>query len=109
YYSSGLENVFKKILSKEDYARLKSRFYELNNTDLDSFPLMHPQLIESMLTKEKDKPDDKQTFLDAYLYGIAYNNKRQIAGLEKIEGQIPTIDKIDEDDIKESILYLLDS
>jgi uncharacterized protein YbaP (TraB family) len=109
YYSSGLENVFKKILSKEDYARLKSRFYELNNTDLDSFPLMHPQLIESMLTKEKDKPDDKQTFLDAYLYGIAYNNKRQIAGLENIEDQIPTIDKIDEDDIKESILYLLDS
>lgn len=109
YYATDLENVFKKILSKEDYARLKSRFYELNKTDLDSFPLMHPQLIESMLTKETDKPDDKRTFLDAYLYGIAYNSKRQIAGLEKIEDQIPTIDELDENDIKESILYLLDS
>ncbi len=109
YYSTGLENVFKKILSKDDYQRLKNRFYEINNTDLDSFPLLHPQLIESMLTKEKDKPNDRRTFLDAYLYGIAYNSKKEIAGLEKIEDQIPTIANIDEESVKKSILYLLNS
>lgn len=109
YYSTGLENVFKKNLSKEDYLRLKDRFYEVNKSDLDSFPLLHPQLIESMLTLERGKPNDRRTFLDAYLYGFAYNNKKEIAGLEKVEDQIPTIDNINEDDVKASILYLLNT
>lgn len=109
YYTTGLENIFKKILSEEDYQRLKNRFYEVNESDLDSFPLLHPQLIESMLTMERDKPNDRRTFLDAYLYGFAYNNKKEIGGLEKIEDQIPTIDNIDEDEVKQSILYLLNT
>lgn len=109
YYSKNSENIFKRILSKEDYQRLKDRFYEANKTDLDSFPTLHPQLIESMLTKEKSKPDDRRTFLDAYLYGIAYNNKKEITGLEKIQDQIPIAENLNDKDVKKSILSLLDS
>ena len=109
YYSTDSENVFKKILPKEDYQRLKDRFYEVNKTDLDSFSVSHPQLIESMLTEEKDKLDDRRTFLDAYLYGIAFNNNKEITGLEKIEDQIPLLKDLDEKELKESILNILDS
>ncbi|AFL82490.1 hypothetical protein Aeqsu_3052 [Aequorivita sublithincola DSM 14238] len=109
YVSKESENVFKKILSKEDYERLKVRFQKVNKTDLDSFPISHPQLIESMLTKEQNKPDDRRTFLDAYLYGIAFNNNKEITGLEKIEDQIPLQKDLDEKDLKKSILNILDS
>ncbi len=109
YYATGSENVFKRILSKKDYQRLKDRFYEVNQSDLDSFPIMHPQLIASMLSKERVKPDDRRTFLDAYLYGIAYNYKKEVTGLEKIEDQIPSVADLDDSELKERILGVLDS
>ena len=109
YYNSNIENVYKKILSKEEYKKLKARFYEVNKIDLDSFPLKHPSLIESMLTFEEDRPDDRRTFLDAYLYGIAYNSKKIITGLEEVKDQIPAVENMSDMELRESILSILDN
>ncbi|WP_347374503.1 TraB/GumN family protein [Aequorivita sp. Q41] len=108
-YLKSPKNIFKKVLSKEDYQRLKDRFFEINKIDLDSFPILHPKLIESMLTKEKDKPNDRRTFLDAYLYGIAHNSNKKITGLEKIEDQIPLTENLKDEDVKKSILGILNN
>lgn len=108
YYDTKIENVYKKILSKEQYQKLKKRFFEVNKIDLDSFPMKHPSLIESMLSFQKERPDDRRTFLDAYLYGIAFNSKKHITGLEKIEDQLPTLGNISDMELRESILSLLD-
>lgn len=109
YFNTKRENVYKKILSKEEYQKLKNRFYEINKIDLDSFPMKHPSIIESMLTFQKEKVDDRRTFLDAYLYGIAFNNKKIITGLEKVEDQIPLLENISEMKLRESILSILDN
>ena len=109
YFDTKRENVYKKILSKEEYQKLKNRFYEINKIDLDSFPMKHPSIIESMLTFQKEKVDDRRTFLDAYLYGIAFNNKKIITGLEKVEDQIPLLENISDMELRESILAILDN
>ncbi len=109
YYNLSNKNIFKKILSPEEYTKLKKRFYDVNEIDLDSFPLQHPSLITSMLSSQKEKPDDRRTFLDAYLYGIAYNYQKEITGLEKVEDQIPEYEDFSDAELRESILSLLDN
>lgn len=109
FYNPDIENVYKKILSKEEYNKLKTRFFEVNHIDLDSFPLKHPSLITSMLSPENGRPDDRRTFLDAYLYGIAFNEKKVIVGLEKVEDQIPHVVNQTDMELRQNILAILDN
>ena len=101
-------NFYKKILSKDEYKKLDKRFYEINQTPLDSFPLDHPMLLPSLLEKETKKEDDMHTFLDAYLYNIAVEFDREISGLEDIEDQLPDMDSIQEAKLKTQILQILE-
>ncbi|MCZ4318445.1 TraB/GumN family protein [Aequorivita viscosa] len=107
YYNTETENIYKKILSKEEYQKLKDRFFEVKQIDLDSFPLKNPSLIKSMLTLDESKADDRRTFLDAYLYGIAYNSKKEITGLEKVEDQMTMFEAPTDMELRESILSIL--
>ncbi|RMA58824.1 TraB/GumN family protein [Ulvibacter antarcticus] len=109
FFASGLENSFKRILTADEYKRLSKRFYEINGIEIDSFPLQHPLMIEAMLSEEVERETDKRTFLDAYLFGIANNLDKQITGLEKVEDQLPPIESIDDEEIRRSVLEILNS
>ncbi|GER59418.1 hypothetical protein ULMA_15260 [Patiriisocius marinus] len=109
FLNSDYKNAYKEVLSKEEYKKLKERFYEINEVDLDSFPLQHPFMIESMLTKEIDRPNDRRTFLDAFLYSIAYNYDKEITGLEELTDQFPNIEDITDDELRDGVLYLIEN
>ena len=48
----------------------------------------NPVLIKTLLQTPSPKPEDKQTFVDAYLLGIAKSLGKSIHGLEDIEDQM---------------------
>ena len=73
-----IRNV-RKWLTDAEYNKLAKRFKEKNG-----FPIgnLDPIRIEAMMKPEKIKPDDKKSFVDAYLYGIARSMNKNIFGLE---------------------------
>ena len=48
--------------------------------------------FKSLLKNDYDKPDDMQTFTDAYLYGVAKTLRKQVIGLEQIQTQLDLLD-----------------
>ncbi|MEM0518688.1 TraB/GumN family protein [Aequorivita flava] len=108
FYSTEKENIYKKILSEEEYQKLKDRLFEVKQINLDSFPMKDPSLIKSMLTNTVGRSDDRRTFLDAYLYGIAYNSKKEITGLEDVADQMYIFNDQNDITLRESILSILD-
>ncbi len=100
-------NIYKEVLSVEEYALLSERFEAINNTPLEDFYTKNPFIIESLLTQETSKIDDMPNFLDGYLYGIAYTNNLKIAGLERLEDQMPEINTLDSVAVRETVLEIL--
>lgn len=80
--------TIKSIMSEEDYNALAKRFMSRNGYSIDA---ANPMNVESLLEHESHKPDDKQTFVDAYLYGIARTMNKNIFGLENAEKQVDEI------------------
>jgi uncharacterized protein YbaP (TraB family) len=72
-------NSLRKLLTKAEYDELAKRFEAKNG-----FPMgdIDPIQAESMMQPVKDKPDDKKTFVDAYLFGVARGMNKNIYGLE---------------------------
>ncbi len=108
-FEEGGENIYRKVLSEEEYQRLSDRYEELNGEPLDSVAYMNPLYIESMLTKDDPKEGDKATFLDAYLYGVASHYKRDIYGLERLEDQVPKFEDYSQEEIRRGVLDLLEA
>ncbi|MEO6524750.1 MAG: TraB/GumN family protein [Mucilaginibacter sp.] len=94
----------KNLLNKVDYNVLAKRFQEKNGYSIDE---VNPMKVESLLKHPRDKPDDKQTFVDAYLYGIARTMNKKIYGLEKSEDQVNTLYG-DNKDLKGKLENLVD-
>jgi len=103
------ENIYRKILSEEEYKRLDERYQKVQGIPLDSALFNSPFMIESLLSEEVEREDDKRTFLDAYLYGIAFSYEKEIYGLEKIKDQIPDMEDVSEEELRANILSILDS
>ena len=95
----------RKLLSKEDYSKLAKRFEEKNGYPMGN---IDPIQIESMLKPEKKKPDDKKTFVDAYLYGLALTMGKDIYGLENTAQQFEEIFG-SKSDLKSKLLDLIDN
>ncbi len=107
FYNNKHKDLYKKILSEEEYALLNDRLFELNGVHLDSLTNTSPFMIESMLTKEVEREDDRRTFLDAYLYGLAHAIDKEILGLEKVEDQVTDYEALSEEEMRDNILDLL--
>jgi len=101
-------NTLRKLLSEEDYQKLKVRFEELNGYEIDKLKSKNPMVIKSLLSKDSSREDNKQTFVDAYLYGIAKTMNKKIEGLEQIQTQIDFYYDLDIKKQKEIILEMLD-
>lgn len=53
----------------------------------DSQQMASPYVVEYILNPSHDKPDDITAVLDAYLYGLARSQRKQIIGLEPMANQ----------------------
>ena len=78
----------RKLLSKDDYDKLAKRFQEKNGYPMGN---IDPVQLESMMKPEKKKIDDKKTFVDAYLYGVARGMGKNIYGLENTSQQFDEV------------------
>jgi uncharacterized protein YbaP (TraB family) len=78
----------RKLLSKDDYDKLAKRFQEKNGYPMGN---IDPVQLESMMKPEKKKIDDKKTFVDAYLYGVARGMGKSIYGLENTAQQFDEV------------------
>jgi len=74
-----------KMFSKEEYDRLSKKFEAKNGYPLGK---IDPMALESLMEPDEDKPDDKVSFVDAYLYGIARTMNKNIFGLEDAASQL---------------------
>jgi uncharacterized protein YbaP (TraB family) len=99
------KNVFKEIFSEKEYKEIDSMLRAKSGYSLDK--LKSPSMAEFALEKNDQKSKDKSTFLDAYLYGIARSNKKQIIGLENASDQLSIIDHLSPTEIKKIILSYL--
>jgi len=93
-----------KLLSDKEYDEVAKKFEEKNGYKMRDD--MNPLLAESMLKKDKSKPGDYDSFLDAYLYGIARTMDKKIYGLENTSQQLKK-EIGSSDEIKERLLNLL--
>jgi uncharacterized protein YbaP (TraB family) len=78
----------KSMLDEDQYGKLSQRFEEKNGYAMDN---INPLLVESLIKKDRSKPDDQTTFVDAYLYGIAKTLHKNISGLEKAVDHLKTL------------------
>jgi uncharacterized protein YbaP (TraB family) len=76
-------------LSDEQYSQLSKRFEEKNGYEMDK---LNPLLIENLIAKDRSKPGDKVTFLDAYLYAIAKTLHKNVLGLEPAADQVRALE-----------------
>lgn len=74
----------RSMLGKEDYDKLAARFQKKNGYPMGD---IDPIQAESMLKPEREKPDDKATFIDAFLFGVARSLSKNIYGLEDAAAQ----------------------
>ncbi|MEL6925847.1 MAG: TraB/GumN family protein, partial [Bacteroidota bacterium] len=79
-------NTLKSTLSENAYADINRLLLERAGQTIEELKNKSPQLIRMMLReKEKDRPDNKDVFLDLYLYRMARRQGKQTHGLERIE------------------------
>jgi len=92
FFEAKIERTGKKkiteLITAEQIAELVKRFEAKNGFVPDSAMLDNPVLVASLMNYHVNRKDDMQTFVDAYLYGIARTMKKTIYGLEKPEDQV---------------------
>ncbi|AYL96266.1 TraB/GumN family protein [Mucilaginibacter celer] len=92
------------MLSPEEYAKIAKRFKQKNGYAMGN---IDPMQLESVMRPEKKNPDDKKTFIDAFLYGVAHGMNKPIYGLENAAQQFDGYFGANSD-IKERIKNLVD-
>ena len=85
-YFEDNENL-RDLLDDSEYDIINERMKNEKGYDLEKLNIKNPLLLKALLTPNSEKEDDKPTFLDAYLYGIAKTNNKVVYGLERIEDQ----------------------
>lgn len=92
FFEAKIERAGKKriteLITAEQIAELVKRFEAKNGFVPDSSMLDNPVLVAALMNDQVNRKDDMQTFVDAYLYGIARTMKKKIYGLEKPEDQV---------------------
>ncbi|MBL6448431.1 TraB/GumN family protein [Fulvivirga sp. 29W222] len=103
------DQTFRHLFDDNEYQELNERFKEEKGFDLDKLNIKNPILIRSLLTPNTPKPDDKQTFVDAYLYGIAKTLRKKVFGLEKVEDQTDIFFGASREEQKQELMEVLES
>ncbi len=99
---------YKQLLTRQQYDSLNRRIERAVGESLDQLEENSLYYLEASLRPDIDKEGDQSTFLDAYLYGMAYSMGKEIYGLERIEDQMPPMSQMSEDELKQGLLQLLE-
>jgi uncharacterized protein YbaP (TraB family) len=84
-FAAPKENNLRQVLSEKEYQQLKQKFEQNSTLNLDEINIKSPSMLSSMMEPDEDKVDDKATFVDAYLFGIARTLNKSIWGLERMK------------------------
>ncbi|HEY0678562.1 MAG TPA: TraB/GumN family protein [Chitinophagaceae bacterium] len=95
------DKLIKKYLKKDEFDQL-SRKLKKDGIDAGRLTLREAYLLRDHLSKPEPRSDDMPTFVDAYLFGMAKNQGKEIVGLEKATDQVNMLDDLKGDfDVKE--------
>ncbi len=100
-------DTYKDILAKEDYALLQEKIKNATGKSLEELSENNPEYIQSVLRPDLNKDDDRDVFLDLYLYQIAASLDKEIQGLEELEDQKINYDKASNREITGTIKGLI--
>lgn len=100
------ENTSSKLLrqhlSKDEFSQVSRKLKKELGIDASKLTLKEAYLLRDHLSKPAARDDDMPTFVDAYLFGVARNQGKEIVGLEKATDQMHMLDDIKgEFDVKE--------
>ncbi len=96
--------TYKKILSAKEFKQIAERFFLVNGYSIEESTQSDPNILISMLHPDKDREDDKTTFVDMHLLGHAKTMQKQIVGLEAIDDQLDFFEKLPLDEQRKLIL-----
>ncbi|MDO1500905.1 TraB/GumN family protein [Winogradskyella maritima] len=81
-YEVSAYEFYKELLDERDFKALLKRYETMNNVSLFDSGIKDPYAVLSAITPDPEKSDDKSTFVDMYLYGIASTLQKELVGLE---------------------------
>jgi uncharacterized protein YbaP (TraB family) len=81
------EQMVRDILTKAEMAKLDVKTKKELGIGADKLTTKDAYLLKERLSLPAESADDMQTFMDAYLYSIARDRQKRIAGLERPEDQ----------------------
>lgn len=88
------EKMLKRHLKKEDYEMLSRKLKKDLGIDADNLTVREAYMLKDHLAKPEARADDMPTFVDAYLFGMARNQGKEIVGLEKAGDQVQMLDDL---------------
>jgi len=83
----------KSSMSKKDYAKLKNKLETELLVDPDKLTVKDAIRLKQKIIKPEVKDDDMPSIVDLYLYSIARDQGKKIAGLEKLSDQLDVVDE----------------
>jgi uncharacterized protein YbaP (TraB family) len=88
------EKLLKRHLKKDDYEMLSRKLKKDLGIDADNLTVREAYMLKDYLAKPEARTDDMPTFVDAYLFGVARNQGKEIVGLEKAGDQVQMLDDL---------------
>jgi uncharacterized protein YbaP (TraB family) len=82
------KKILKDLVKKNDLQKIDNKISKSFGIHVDSLTKLQAYLLKMKLSQPKARKDDMPTFVDAYLYGLARDQGKNIAGLEKPEDQM---------------------
>ena len=89
----------KKYLKKDEYDELNVKLRKEFGISADKLTVRETYMLRQHLAKPDRKTDDMPTIVDAYLYGVAKNQGKEIAGLERAIDQMNMMNDLEVADI----------
>jgi uncharacterized protein YbaP (TraB family) len=102
-----LSSKYKEILDSDDYERLRQKIKDKTGDELDELSVNDPDYLESIFRTDIYKEDDKDIFLDLYLYQIAASLDKEIDGLEELKDQMIDYTTLSDEKVKKTVLDLI--
>jgi uncharacterized protein YbaP (TraB family) len=94
--------LLRQHLSKDEFKQVSRKLKKELGIDASKLTLKEAYLLKDHLSRPEAREDDMPTFVDAYLFGMARNQGKEIVGLEKAADQMYMLDDIQDDfDVKQ--------
>ncbi len=96
--------LLKDAVDKENYDRIKKKLEKKYGFKADRLTKRQAYLSRNEWMKDMKKPDDMNTFMDAWLYNIARQMGKWTGGIEDLSDQLSLIEKDEADFSFEDLL-----